>query len=57
MDFNQLFDQHQQALFNATLRPDASAPPTSSAFDLVHHYAKRIREARGRLGLPEYRWI
>jgi hypothetical protein len=54
MDINQLFAQHQRALFEAHAAHSAEARQT--CFDLVEHYARRIGEYRNGLQLPAYRW-
>lgn len=51
MDLNELLFQHQRAI----LKADRTAPgPGPSAFDLVGHYAHRIRALRQRLGVATY---
>ncbi|MFA7597228.1 MAG: hypothetical protein WCY92_12825 [Novosphingobium sp.] len=47
MDLNQLLYHHQVAL----LEELRSVPANGSRFDLVQHYAKRIREYRRNIGL------
>ncbi|MBC2664139.1 hypothetical protein H7F51_01260 [Novosphingobium flavum] len=48
MDLNELLYQHQRALMTASLVPIALA---GSRFDLVGHYAERIRRLRSELGV------
>lgn len=47
MDLNQLLYHHQVAL----LEELRSIPANGSRFDLVRHYAKRIRAYRRNIGL------
>jgi hypothetical protein len=54
MDLNQLLHQHQVALIN--LDEAHSEDDRMSRFDLVGHYAKRIREFRAGVGLPPQLW-
>ncbi|MFC3173106.1 hypothetical protein ACFOD9_02455 [Novosphingobium bradum] len=54
MDLNELLFQHQRAIRDA----GRIAPgPGPSSFDLVGHYAERVRRLRQRLGVsvqPEW---
>jgi len=51
MDLNELLFQHQRAI----LRAGPAAPRTGpTAFDLVGHYAHRIRRLRERMGVASY---
>ncbi|MFZ9396236.1 MAG: hypothetical protein ACO25F_09280 [Erythrobacter sp.] len=54
MDINQLFAQHQRALFAAD--GAGSSEVRQTYFDLVEYYAKRIGDYRKDLRLPAYRW-
>lgn len=51
MDINELLFQHQRAILHAgDLRPTLGP----SSFDLVGHYAHRIRRLRERMGVVNY---
>lgn len=52
MDLNQLLTQHQLALMAAG--PGPLAPEAVGAFDLVGHYARRIRRLRREMGVVQY---
>ena len=54
MDINQLFAQHQRALFAA--ESAHSIEDRKTHFDMVGHYTKRIGQYRKELRLPIYRW-
>jgi hypothetical protein len=51
MDLNELLYQHQRAILHAGR---AVPGPGPSSFDLVGHYAGRIRQLRERLGVVGY---
>lgn len=51
MDLNELLYQHQRAIIVAA-RPQPQA--CGSRFDLVTHYAERIRRLRVELGVTAY---
>ncbi|HET9630214.1 MAG TPA: hypothetical protein VFP14_12110 [Novosphingobium sp.] len=51
MDLNELLYQHQRAILHAGRMAPGPGP---SSFDLVGHYAGRIRRLRERLGAPGY---
>jgi hypothetical protein len=52
MDLNELLYQHQVALMRVA--QSRSASPTAARFDLVGHYAKRIRDYRRTHSLTQY---
>lgn len=54
MDINQLFSQHQRALFAAQNAPPG--PARQSSIAMVEHYARRVGEFRKEMNLPRYRW-
>jgi len=55
MDLNELLYHHQRALMSAAGRPPLCC---GSQFDLVHHYAERIRRLRIRMGVsPWPEWV
>jgi len=55
MDLNELLFQHQRAILQ-TRGPLLA--PGESRFDLVGHYAHRIRRLRERLGVASYpEWL
>jgi hypothetical protein len=49
MDLNELLFQHQRAILHAD-----RGTPEAVGFDLVGHYAHRIRRLRERLGVVAY---
>lgn len=51
MDLNELLYQHQRAILIAAR---ALPEPAGSRFDLVTHYAERIRRLRLQLGVTAY---
>ena len=51
MDLNELLFQHQRAIRNAGR---VTPGPGPSAFDLVGHYAQRIRRLREGMGVASY---
>jgi len=55
MDLNELLYQHQRAILAA---PGEMPGTQGSRFDLVGHYAHRIRRLRVRLGAATYpEWL
>jgi len=56
MDLNQLLFQHQRAIIQSgTSHSGAIAPePAESRFDLIGHYAERIRRLREEMGVSVY---
>lgn len=54
MDLNQLFSNHQVALFNA--HQATSVDERQTYGELVEHYAARIRSFRDHRDLPRYEW-
>ncbi|WP_394729317.1 hypothetical protein [Altererythrobacter sp. GH1-8] len=54
MDLNELHFHHQLAIINRNTA--RSIDHRTTYFDLVEHYAKRIRQARAGAGIPRIRW-
>lgn len=52
MDINELLYHHQIALMRAAQMQSSSS--SASRFDLVRHYAKRIRDYRQTHSLAQY---
>lgn len=51
MDLNELLYQHQRAIIVAA---NPQGDPCGSRYDLVGHYADRIRRLRQKLGVSPY---
>lgn len=54
MDLNALYYHHQAAIMNGVNLPGDDTG--QSQFDLIAHYAKRIRTERSRLGSVRHSW-
>lgn len=52
MDLNQLLKHHQLALMKVRHAP--VTPETMGVFDMVEHYARKIKRLRSEMGVVQY---